>query len=88
MEEELRNLIKVWISAFISISYCYCISSKISKGFLFYIIWFYPSSSPLSPSHLHHLSSDSSLLLFCPLMCHLCFLPHMARKPQARSLCF
>ncbi|XP_048607276.1 probable long-chain-alcohol O-fatty-acyltransferase 2 [Brassica napus] len=34
MEEELRNLIKVWISAFISISYCYYISSRISKGFL------------------------------------------------------
>ncbi|AED96621.1 wax synthase-like protein [Arabidopsis thaliana] len=34
MEEELRNLIKVWISALISISYCYYISSKISKGVL------------------------------------------------------
>ncbi|CAH2069865.1 unnamed protein product [Thlaspi arvense] len=34
MEEELRNFIKVWISALISISYCYYISSKISKGFL------------------------------------------------------
>ncbi|ESQ42914.1 hypothetical protein EUTSA_v10015807mg [Eutrema salsugineum] len=34
MTEELRNLIKVWISAYISISYCYYISSKISKGFL------------------------------------------------------
>ena len=34
MEQELRNLIKVWISAFISISYCYYISSRISKGFL------------------------------------------------------
>ncbi|EOA13659.1 hypothetical protein CARUB_v10026728mg [Capsella rubella] len=33
MEEELRNLIKVWISAIISISYCYYISSKLSKGF-------------------------------------------------------
>lgn len=34
MEEELRNLIKVWISALISISYCYYISSKLSKGVL------------------------------------------------------
>ncbi|KAL1209652.1 putative long-chain-alcohol O-fatty-acyltransferase 2 [Cardamine amara subsp. amara] len=34
MEEELRNLIKVWTSALISISYCYYISSKISKGVL------------------------------------------------------
>lgn len=34
MEEELRNYIKIWISAFIAISYCYYISSKISKGFL------------------------------------------------------
>ncbi|CAA7021114.1 unnamed protein product [Microthlaspi erraticum] len=34
MEQELRNLIKIWISAFISISYCYYISSRISKGFL------------------------------------------------------
>lgn len=34
MEEELRNLSKVWIYALISISYCYFISSKISKGVL------------------------------------------------------
>lgn len=34
MEEELRNLLKVWVSALISISYCYYISSRISKGFL------------------------------------------------------
>lgn len=30
----MRNLIKVWISALISTSYCYYISSKISKGVL------------------------------------------------------
>ncbi|KAL1209653.1 putative long-chain-alcohol O-fatty-acyltransferase 1 [Cardamine amara subsp. amara] len=34
MEEELRNLIKVWIYALISICYCYFISSRISKGVL------------------------------------------------------
>ncbi|WZZ31827.1 hypothetical protein YC2023_015228 [Brassica napus] len=34
MEEELRNMLKIWVSALISISYCYYISSKISKGFL------------------------------------------------------
>ncbi|XP_010449519.1 PREDICTED: probable long-chain-alcohol O-fatty-acyltransferase 2 isoform X2 [Camelina sativa] len=34
MEEELTNLIKVWISALISISYCYYISSKLPKGFI------------------------------------------------------
>ncbi|XP_010443165.1 PREDICTED: probable long-chain-alcohol O-fatty-acyltransferase 1 [Camelina sativa] len=34
MEENLRNLIEVWIYALISLSYCYFISSKISKGVL------------------------------------------------------
>ncbi|XP_010482977.1 PREDICTED: probable long-chain-alcohol O-fatty-acyltransferase 2 [Camelina sativa] len=34
MEEELRNLIKVWISVLISTSYCYYISAKLPKGFL------------------------------------------------------
>ncbi|CAA7021113.1 unnamed protein product [Microthlaspi erraticum] len=34
MEEELRNLILVWISALISICYCYFVSSRISKGVL------------------------------------------------------
>ncbi|KAJ0246150.1 Wax synthase domain-containing protein [Hirschfeldia incana] len=34
MEEELRNLSKVWISALVSICYCYFISSRISKGVL------------------------------------------------------
>lgn len=34
MEEELRNIIKVWISATISLCYCYYISSRISKGVL------------------------------------------------------
>ncbi|KFK28707.1 hypothetical protein AALP_AA7G036400 [Arabis alpina] len=34
MEQELRNLINVWISAVISICYCYYISSRISKGLL------------------------------------------------------
>lgn len=34
MEEKFRNLIEVWIFALISLSYCYYISSKISKGVL------------------------------------------------------
>ncbi|KAJ4911269.1 putative long-chain-alcohol O-fatty-acyltransferase 1 [Raphanus sativus] len=34
MEEELRKLSKVWISAIVSICYCYLISSRISKGVL------------------------------------------------------
>ncbi|EFH42352.1 hypothetical protein ARALYDRAFT_495621 [Arabidopsis lyrata subsp. lyrata] len=34
MEEKFRNLIEVWISALISLSYCYYISSKLSKGVL------------------------------------------------------
>ncbi|CAH8358810.1 unnamed protein product [Eruca vesicaria subsp. sativa] len=34
MEEDLRNLSKVWISALVSICYCYFISSRISKGVL------------------------------------------------------
>ncbi|CAN8301832.1 unnamed protein product [Cochlearia groenlandica] len=32
MEQDLLNLIKVWIFALISITYCYYISSKITKG--------------------------------------------------------
>ncbi|CAL9243652.1 unnamed protein product [Arabidopsis halleri] len=32
MEEELKNFIKVWISAIISISYCYYISTRIKAG--------------------------------------------------------
>ncbi|KAJ0267054.1 Wax synthase domain-containing protein [Hirschfeldia incana] len=32
MEQELKNLIKVWISAVISISYCYYISPRIKSG--------------------------------------------------------
>ncbi|ESQ42913.1 hypothetical protein EUTSA_v10015320mg [Eutrema salsugineum] len=34
MGEELRNLTQVWISALISICYCYFISSRIAKGVL------------------------------------------------------
>ncbi|KAF2564271.1 hypothetical protein F2Q70_00014943 [Brassica cretica] len=34
MEQELRNLSKVWISALVSICYCYFISCRISKGVL------------------------------------------------------
>lgn len=79
MEEELRNLIKVWISALISISYCYYISSKVYKGVL--------RLFSLLPIFLIFLSS-SSPPLFCPLLRHLSFLPHMARKLQAPSLCF
>ncbi|KFK27125.1 hypothetical protein AALP_AA8G338100 [Arabis alpina] len=32
MEEELKNFIKVWVSAIISISYCYYISTRIKAG--------------------------------------------------------
>ncbi|CAA7021115.1 unnamed protein product [Microthlaspi erraticum] len=32
MEEELKNFIKVWVSAIISISYCYHISTRIKAG--------------------------------------------------------
>ncbi|XP_010443157.1 PREDICTED: probable long-chain-alcohol O-fatty-acyltransferase 4 [Camelina sativa] len=32
MEEELKNFIKVWVSAFISVTYCYYISTRIKAG--------------------------------------------------------
>jgi len=32
LEEEMKNLIKVWVSVLISLSYCYFISSKLPKG--------------------------------------------------------
>ncbi|ESQ42915.1 hypothetical protein EUTSA_v10014033mg [Eutrema salsugineum] len=32
MEEELKNLIKVWVSAIISVSYCYYLSTRIKAG--------------------------------------------------------
>ncbi|CAN6806940.1 unnamed protein product [Brassica oleracea] len=32
MEEEFKNLIKVWVSAISSVAYCYFLSTRIKAG--------------------------------------------------------
>ncbi|KAJ0246151.1 long-chain-alcohol O-fatty-acyltransferase 1 [Hirschfeldia incana] len=79
MEEEFRNLIKVWISALISISFCYYISSKISKAFFltwlanFKLALFAFDQEPLSPL-------PSTLTRF---FCFACFPIKTNRNPSS-----
>ncbi|KAL1209650.1 putative long-chain-alcohol O-fatty-acyltransferase 3 [Cardamine amara subsp. amara] len=78
MEEELKNFIKVWVSAIISISYCYYASTRIKAGvfrllsvlpvcalFLLFPLFF--SSVHFSGSTAFFLSwlANFKLILFC-----------------------
>ncbi|KAL0734793.1 hypothetical protein Bca4012_011003 [Brassica carinata] len=97
MEEELRNLSKVWIYALISISYCYFISSRISKGvlrllsiipvcILFLVLPLFLSSLHFSGSSTLFLSwlANFNLLLFAFDQGPLCPLP----SNLCRFFCF
>ncbi|KAG7648464.1 putative long-chain-alcohol O-fatty-acyltransferase 9 [Arabidopsis thaliana] len=74
MEEELKNFIIVWISAIISVSYCYYISANIKTGVLrlfsvlpicglFFVLPLFFSSVHFSSSTAFYLSEMASLKL-------------------------
>ncbi|CAD5314478.1 unnamed protein product [Arabidopsis thaliana] len=74
MEEELKNFIIVWISAIISVSYCYYLSANIKTGVLrlfsvlpicglFFVLPLFFSSVHFSSSTAYYLSEMASLKL-------------------------